>query len=224
MKKQTRELNQLNNELDKRVNEENNEILTDMVCYLRGANISEYHQETVRQDLLEMVLSAQDRGESLEAVIGEDYKAFCDEVIASLPPKSKREKMLDFIDAICWSLSILFGVYIIISPITMALIKDIVAGRPVNPELSVSAGSIVSCFVITAAACFIVEFIMKNSFKIGKKPLNRIKLFLLGAGIMVIFLLIAWIGRATAFTVNIFVACAITLILYIIHNILSKIQ
>lgn len=48
MNKKTKELNRLNNELDKRVSAESQEAFTDMICYLRGANISEYHQETVR--------------------------------------------------------------------------------------------------------------------------------------------------------------------------------
>jgi len=39
---------------------------------------------------------------------------------------------------------------------------------------------------------------------------------------MSLFLLIAWLGKATLFTVNIFVACAVTLALYIAHRILAR--
>lgn len=93
MNKKTRELNRINNELDRQLNAENNKALTDIICYLRVANISACNQEIIRQDLLEMVLSAQERGENIQAVIGGDYKAFCDNVIASLPPQNRKEKI-----------------------------------------------------------------------------------------------------------------------------------
>lgn len=103
MNKQTNELNRLNNELDKQLNAENDKVLTDIICYMRIANISEYNQEVIRQDLLEMVLSAQKRGENIQTVIGEDYKVFCDNIIASLPPQSIKEKIFGFLDTIFYA-------------------------------------------------------------------------------------------------------------------------
>lgn len=73
MNRKTKELNRSNNALDQQISPENREAFTDMICYLRGAKISAYHQELVRYDLTEMVLSAQQRGEksvkSLERII-----------------------------------------------------------------------------------------------------------------------------------------------------------
>jgi DNA-binding ferritin-like protein (Dps family) len=80
MNKQVKQLKRLNNKLEEQLNEENREAYTDIICYLRVANISEYNQEIIRQDLLEMVLSAQERGENIQTVIGEDYRTFCDGV------------------------------------------------------------------------------------------------------------------------------------------------
>ncbi|WP_027398389.1 DUF1129 domain-containing protein [Anaerovorax odorimutans] len=225
MNKQTRELNRINNELNKQVNYENKEAFTDIVCYLRGANISEYNQELIRQDLLEMILSAQKRSEDIKAVIGEDYKVFCDNIIENLPPRTIKEKFLNFIDIICWCISILSAINIIISNDTISLIRNLIKGGPVNFQLSVSIGNVISAVIIVAAAFIIVETILKNSFKIGKnKSINKVKVFLICASIMAIFLLIAWLGKTTLFTVNIFTACTFTLILYIIHKILSRIQ
>ena len=45
MKKETKELLKKNNENEKNILEENDEIYTNMIVYLRGANISEYNQE-----------------------------------------------------------------------------------------------------------------------------------------------------------------------------------
>lgn len=97
MNKKTKALNRKNNKLDDRVSPKNNTVMTDMVCYLRSANISEYDQEIVRNDLLEMILAAQERGEDVTAVIGTDEgaeKAFCDDVIAALPPRITFQRIL----------------------------------------------------------------------------------------------------------------------------------
>ncbi|MFZ2483040.1 MAG: hypothetical protein WAW70_02855, partial [Streptococcus parauberis] len=55
---------------------------TDMIVYLRGAKINDYHQEEIRNDLVSLLLEGQDRGESLEDIFGQDKQAFIDDVIA----------------------------------------------------------------------------------------------------------------------------------------------
>lgn len=223
MNKQTKELNRMNNSLHKQVNPENREALTDMICYLRGANISQYHQELVRNDLTEMVLSAQQRGENIRTVIGEDYQAFCDDVIASLPPATLKQRIIDFFDIVCWSLSILGTINIVMANETIALIHNLISGNPLDYHISVSFGSIISIGIIVAAAIFIVESVMKNPFQIGKNKISDPpKFFLVGSGLMAVFLFVAWLGKATLFTVNIFIACAAVLAFYIAHKVLSQ--
>ena len=103
MNKKAKKLNQQNNCLDRRILPENQEIFTNMICYLRGADISDYEIERVRQDLTEMVLSAQKRGEPITALFDGDYKQFCDDVIEALPPRTRWEKALDALDTMCWT-------------------------------------------------------------------------------------------------------------------------
>ncbi|WP_124066363.1 hypothetical protein [Clostridium sp. E02] len=222
MNKKTKELNRINNSLDEQVNPENREAFTDMICYLRVGNISEYDQEVVRQDLTEMVISAQQRGENISSVIGEDYKAFCDNVIASLPSKTIKQKMIDFFDLVCLCLSLLGVINMVMAEETIPLIRNAIAGKQLNYNISVSLGSVISVDIIVVAAIAIVDIVMKNVFLIGKKKQNdRLKAFLVGGGLMAVFLLIAWLGRATLFTVNIFIALAVVAILYIAHKVLS---
>lgn len=222
MNKKTKELNRIN-ELDKQVNSENDAVLTDIVCYIRGANISEYDQEVIRQDLLEMILSAQKRDEDIQSVIGGDYKEFCDEIIASLPPRSIGQKVLEFVDIICLCMSILLVINIAISSGTIKLIKSIITGGPLNFEISISAGNFISWAIIIVVAFVIVGSIMKNSFQISNKPSSIIKISLLNVCLTSILVLIAWIGRTTLFTVNIFVLCGAALTLYITHKILERV-
>lgn len=224
MNKKTKELNRINNDLDKKVNSENNVALTDIICYLRGANISEYDQEVIRQDLLEMVLSAQERGENIKTVIGDDYKTFCDDIIASLPQKTTKQKILYSVDIVCWSLSVLTLVNIIIAEETLELIRNLFTGGTLNYNISISQGSAVSSIIIIAASTVIVNYILKNSFKLTNESISKVKVFFMGAAMMAIFLFIAWVGSATLFTVNIFAALIFVLVLYIVHRILSKMQ
>jgi hypothetical protein len=195
-----------------------------MICYLRGANISEYNQELVRQDLTEMVLSAQRRGESIHAVIGEDFQVFCDNVIASLPQKSQRQRIVDFFDMICLSLSILGAIYIVFADETIALIRNAFIRNPLNFSISVSLGKVIFVGIIIIVAFVMVEGIMKKSFQVGKKEKQgHLKVFLMFAGLTALYLLIAWLGQTTLFTVNIFIACAVVLALYIAHKVLERV-
>lgn len=223
MNKKVKELNDLNNRLDAQINEENQEIFTDMICYLRGANISDYDQELVRRDLTEMVLSAQSRGENIHTVIGGDFKLFCDNVIANLPPKTAKEKLTDFFDIVCYCLSILGGIAIITAKETIAFIAALLTGNPLNFNISVSTGAVISMVAILAVSVFIVEAIMKNSFQITKIKNRGVKCFFIAGGIMAVFLLIAWLGKRVLFTLNIFVALAIVFCLYLAHKFLAQI-
>ena len=84
MNKKTKRLLENNNCREKALSQESQAVMTDLVVYLRGQNISMYHQEEVRWDIQEMVLEAENRGETIAQVIGEDYQTFCDEIVAAL--------------------------------------------------------------------------------------------------------------------------------------------
>lgn len=223
MNQKAKKLNIRNNELDKQVNAASQEAFTNVICYLRGANISEYHQELVRQDLLEMVLSAQQRGEDIQSVIGNDYKAFCDEVIASLPPNTVKQKIVEGIDIFCWCFSILGAINLVISKETIVLIRNMFTGQELNFHISISLGMILSTIAIMVAAVAIVQYIVKNSLEKEKKKSSRkVKFFLLWIGLAAIFVLLAWLGKETLFTINIFIGCVVCAALYLLHKILEQ--
>ena len=92
----TKKLLKENNKFEKNLSKESNEILTDIVVYLRGSAISEYHQEEVRRDISQMLFDGEKRNESVRDIIGEDYKSFCDEIVKSFPPRSKIERFLEW--------------------------------------------------------------------------------------------------------------------------------
>lgn len=59
MSKRTKELLRANNALDAQLNKDNQQMMTNIVVYIRSANISEYEQELVRRDITHMLLDAQ---------------------------------------------------------------------------------------------------------------------------------------------------------------------
>lgn len=226
MNKQTKILNRQNNELDKKLVPENQTIMTDMVCYLRVANISDYDQELVRHDLLEIVLSAQERGEEISAVIGDDYKQFCDEIIASLPEKSKKSKWLDFVDTIMLCLSVLGLIHLVLSKDSFQVFKHLITGKKDNFMISFTIGDIISYVIILAASFAIVHYIGKTSFKSVAQNTGRVKRFIvggaIGVGIMGGFILINALGRQTMFQVHVIALCIVTLCMYAGHKILQN--
>lgn len=169
-----------------------------------------------------MVLSAQQRGETIREVIGKDYKGFCDNVIASLPPETRKQRTIDFFDTVCWCLSILGLINIVISSDTILLIRNTITGKPLDFSMAVSLGIVISIGIIILAAFIISSTILKNSFQIKQINGKHTKAFIFGAGLMLLFLLIAWFGQKTLFTVNIFIACAVVLALYVAHKILER--
>ena len=69
MNKKTKLLLKENNKLEKTLTKESINVLTDNVVYLRGSNISEYHQEEVRHDIIEMVAEGEGRNEDISVII-----------------------------------------------------------------------------------------------------------------------------------------------------------
>lgn len=224
MNSQLKELRKLNNQIDKKISAENQPLFTDIICYIRGADISDYNQEVVRRDLSEMILSAQDRGEDIHSVIGGDFKEFCDEVIANLSPKTTKDKLFEGLDIFCSCMAILGTINILFSKDLYRVVEEFLSKQPVNYNIGVSAGMIISTFIIIVAAVFIVHIISKNSLKRSNdsKKINRVVIgSASGAGIMVLFVIIAKFGSRVVFSVNVFIAISLLVGFFIVHKLLQ---
>lgn len=221
-----KELQKSNNQLDKRINAENQAIFTNMICYIRSADISDYNQELVRHDLSEMILSAQERGEDIHSVIGGDFKEFCDEVIANLPNKSAKDKIYEGLDIFCSSMVILGTINLLFSKDLRRVVEEIFSEQATNYSMDISMGMIISTVIIMAAAIFIVNIISKNAFKMISSS-NRLKKMIIGGvaggGIMVLFIILAKFGNHVVFSINIFLALLLLVVFFIAHKLLGRI-
>ena len=164
MSKRTKELLRDNNAWEKEnLSAENQQLMTNIVTYIRSAAISEYEQELVRRDVMAMLAAGEREGRSAEEVIGDDAQAFCDEVIAALPPRPAGERALDALRtgllafvvlALCWS---------VFSAV------DAIAEQH-WPYFSLTVGDVISQALIFVTAFIIFRGISHHTFddKLGK--------------------------------------------------------
>lgn len=223
MHQKRKELNRENNALDKKICAENQGVFTDMICYLRGSSLSAYDQERVRRDLTEMVLDAQERGDALSDVIGGDYRAFCDEIIASLPHKSFGRRAAEYGGVVCLAAAVLGVIKILLSPSFLMWLKDFLTGRPAAlPRLAFSLGDVLLCVAIVIASVLIVELIVRNTFDAekdrGVKAACAVLVLAVGASLCLSLL---WLGEVVLLRVPLLWACAAVVVLYLTYRLLD---
>lgn len=163
MSKRTKELLRANNALDAQLNKDNQQMMTNIVVYIRSANISEYEQELVRRDITHMLLDAQAEGRTAAEVLGEDAQAFCEAVIAALPPRSSGERALDALRTGLLAFVVLAVCWLVFSAV------DAIAEQH-WPYFPLTVGDVISQALIFVTAFIIFRGISRHTFddKLGK--------------------------------------------------------
>jgi len=208
-----------NNLSEKQLTKENNLILTDMIVYLHSSNLCEYDIEIIRKELIGMALEAQLREEGLSTVVGEDYKAFCDELIKNGRKKTSYETVLEFLYVVVFGGGALFF-YEIIKNIIMVVSKKGLTNSVL--DLPISWGFVVSFVCAILFAYGIFTFVSKNSFELTDSKLHK---FLFIVGFTIIFVGIGFsryfFDRFILSTINILIPIAIWIVGFIVVKILS---
>ena len=174
----TKQLMRENNAFERALSQEFNQVLTDMVVYLRSAPVSEYNQELVRRDIGRMFLDAQRRGDSPADVIGEDYRQFCDQVLAEVPRLTVRERVLDGLSTslVC------LGVWGVIWLFNRGLLAVVRGGWP---DIPVTVGDLLVTVLILAAAGYLFHAFSRAAFSNAYAGLF-FKVFLILAALLVV--------------------------------------
>lgn len=163
MSKRTKELLRANNALDAQLNKDNQQMMMNIVVYIRSANISEYEQELVRRDITHMLLDAQAQGRTAVEVLGEDAQAFCEAVIAALPPRSTGERALNNVRDGLLAFVVLGVIWLVSGAIDML-------GDRAWPYLPLTLGDVIGQVLILATAFYIFRSISRHAFddKLGR--------------------------------------------------------
>ncbi len=93
-------------ELSKQLEPEYDAVYTDMVVYIRTSSITAEDAEEIVNDILVMMLEAQARGDAPENVFGNDYQAFCDEMITSMGKMPVKARIKDYMQDLYPSMNI----------------------------------------------------------------------------------------------------------------------
>ena len=132
----TKQLRNENNALDRKLNEENNRILTDMVVDLHSFDLSEYDVQVIRKELSGMAIESQQRGDAFSTVIGGDYRAFCDELVENGRKKSFYERSLEFFYIIVYGCGALLLFEVVRNALKILLVLMVSALRPCSGQLA----------------------------------------------------------------------------------------
>lgn len=176
MNKRTKALLQTNNQSEKQLSDDSQQILTDIVVYLRTAPISLYQQETVRRDITYMLLDGETRGDDAKTIIGNDYQAFCDSVIAELPPLS------GFVRALSALRDVLPAAIVLLLIWLAGRLAEYAAGLAIWPALTVTIGDILGGVLLLTAASAAVTMICRTTFSTRKRA-NGLLFILLFVGL-----------------------------------------
>ncbi len=214
MSKRTKLMLKENNELEMQIqNEDNKQVLMDMVVYIRSTNISPYYQEKVRRDIWEMIVDGEKRGKTAKEVIGDNYRLFCDNVIAEIPELSRKEHILSLVRDILLSINVLLIIWFVFDLIEQILVTDML------PYFTVTVGNIISATLSIIAAFLVFSAISKNAFDNSK--LSNKKVFFTLFAIMLICMCVNAFIKYSLFQIHVIFVISGIAVLFAIYKILD---
>lgn len=213
MNQRTKALLHENNQAETQLSPAAQQVLTDIVVYLRTAPISMYRQETVRRDITRMLLDGEARGDDAKAVIGDDYQAFCDSVIAELPPLSGRARVLTALRDVLPAAVVLLVIWLV------GRLAEYAAGVAVWPALTVTVGDVIGGGLLLAVASAAVTMICRTAFS-TRKRVSILLFVLLFAGLFAA-LCAGFFLKQPLLTVHFVTALIVPLLLFAAYKLLD---
>ncbi len=223
MNKKTKMLLKENNEFEKyNLSEHSKNVMTDIVCYLRGSNLSEYNQEVVRRDSDYMLSDGEKRGETAELVVGREYQAFCDEIVKSFPKRTIVERIISDVNNITSAISIIAFIWLFVK-----VTQSIVEGNSIF-HLQITMGEIIGNIIAVIEAKIIFNYITRKAFNESYIKKNKMKYFLhswLKLTLLVVIPVCFYVFlKGPSFPIGMPVAISMVLIPLLIGYILDKVE
>ena len=215
MNKTTKQLLEENNQREKELSPDNQKVLTDIVAYLRGSSTPILQQEQVRRDITEMLLEGEVRGQSAQTIIGTDYQAFCDEILAELPRRSARQRTIYGLSVVSLSAAVLVVIWL-----GFSLFTAVIQG-PFTLCLPVKLGQLLGGALIIAFSYGLVEYVCRTSFE-DRSP-TKVQVIGIFVG-MVLFFLICMLLRQTLFSLHAGIAAVLAVVLYLIYKVTDRME
>ena len=215
MNKATKQLLEENNRREKELSPDNQKVLTDIVAYLRGSSTPILQQEQVRRDITEMLLEGEVRGQSAQTIIGTDYQAFCDEILAELPKRSAGQQTVYGLSVVSLSAAVLAAIWLV-----FGLLEAAFQG-PFTFWLPVRLGQLLGGVLIIAFAYGLVEYICRTSFE-DRNP-TRLQIIAVFVGLAAVFLL-SYLLKQVLFSLHAGIAVVLIAVLFLIYKITDRME
>ncbi|EPY2272180.1 DUF1048 domain-containing protein [Clostridium sporogenes] len=215
----SKKLVKLTNKLSETLNYTNHETFTNITCYLRASSLSERQCEESIHEILDMFLTAENNNESIENIIGNDPKEFCDEIIESYATKKfSKENVIVNLKIILNSFLILWTINIVFD-----YIPNMIKSKSLLLNYNFSLPFIINTVLITILSFAVFNYIGKTAFKEESNRIFIIKFMLLYIIFMIISVLM-WkkLSKIILFTTKIHYILIFVIISYLILFLLSK--
>ena len=216
MNKATKQLLEENNRRGEQLTPENQKILVDIVAYLRGSSASTYQQELVHRDILDMLQEGEARGQTAAQVIGEDYQAFCDEILAELPKRSMKQRIVYALSTVSLSAAGLLSIWLV-----FRLFEAPFQNRLFTPWLPMTLGQLLGGIMLIAYSYSLVEHICRNSFEDRDPSRLQVISFFVCIGLFFIFCVSL---QQIMFYLHAGVAALLIAVLFLIYKITDRME
>lgn len=216
MNKATKQLLEENNRRGEQLTPENQKILVDIVAYLRGSSASTYQQELVHRDILDMLQEGEARGQTAAQVIGEDYQTFCDEILAELPKRSMKQRIVYALSTVSLSAAVLFSIRLV-----FFLVEAPFQNRAFTPWFPMTLGQLLGGIMLITYSYSLVEHICRNSFE-DRNP-SRLQVISFFVCIGLFFILRIFL-RQTLFFLHAGIAVVLIAVLFLIYKITDRME
>lgn len=218
-KSSVRTLRQENNARERALSRESQREMTDVVVYLRGQDLSPLDQEEIRRDILEMVWEAEARGETMVQVVGQDYRTFCQAIVAAVPRRPRRVRMAAAVEELLPALSVLLGIWLV-----KKVVEALLRGEAVM-HLTLTLGEAISMGVLLAASVGIVTYLCRTALE-GERGRSRGKGFFMAWAFCVALLaaifLPTFLLTNPLLTLWLPVAVAVVILPLLVHGVLAR--
>lgn len=210
-------LRKLNKMSEENMSKESNEVYTDMILYLRLSDLTLFQQETVRSDLIQMILDGEQHGKNIHEILGGDYKNMVDEIINSFPPRFTKDKLLDFLSIGTLSFSIVLLIFVLSQFLNSLLF---------NNKVELWTFDFLSSYLVILPLSFLVAFLAaKNLSKASvlktAQPNNKMKELTKIGIYFFIFIGIAFVAQYfldnVLFQISLMTMIAVVIMLFIAH-------
>lgn len=173
-----------------------------------------YEQEKVRRDIIQMLIDGEKRETSAREVIGEDYREFCDSIVAEIPHMSRKEKVLVFIRDTLPALIVLLVIW------CAGRLAEVLAGVLPSFICPVTLGNLVGGILLLTGAEGLITLLTKYAFESSRSFDRK-----WGAVLVIVFIAAVcanYLITYKVFRIHLGLAVVLTLAIFVAYRILDS--